>query len=208
MSKAYKTPSSGLPYPTLLVIGLLLMAGGTYIATKVHIGFTEKLGEMGIPLDLGRTLATIGVFLIVFPLIKTFFTDPLQAAIGERNTNLEQTFAEAEALRAEMTKLRTDYEQQLAAANAAAQEHIAAQIKEAQGLRQTLMNEAAGRADAMIEKAQQEIASERERILGGLRGQVVSVALAAAEKIIGENMDTERNRKLVDEFVSDLEVVR
>ena len=30
--------------------------------------------------------------------------------------------------------------------------------------------------------------------------------LVAAEKIVGENMDTERNRRLVEEFVSGLEV--
>lgn len=216
---------SSLPYPAMAIIGALLMVGGTWaalqlahaseqldkgeaatgplagIATPMH-----ALANQGIPIDLGRTLATIGVLIIVFPLIKMFFTDPVAQAIGERNSNLEQTFSEAESLRAEMTRLRSDYEAQLAAANASAREHIEAQIKEAQNLRQTLMSEAANRADAMIERAQQEIAAERERILAGLRGQVVELSLVAAERIVGENMDTERNRRLVDEFVSGLEV--
>jgi len=198
---------SSLPYPVMAVIGAVLMVGGTYFSLKVANPLAS-LGEMGIPIDLGSTIATVGVLLIVFPLIKMFFTDPLSQAIGERNENLEHTFAEAESLRAEMTKTRTEYEARLVAAEASAREHIEAQIKEAQKLRQTLMNEAATRADAMIEKAQQEIASEREKILTGLRNQVVELSLVAAERIIGENMDNDRNRKLVEEFVSGLEVTR
>lgn len=198
---------SSLPYPVMAVIGAVLMVGGTYFSLKVTNPLAS-LGEMGIPIDLGSTIATVGVLLIVFPLIKMFFTDPLSQAIGERNENLEHTFAEAESLRAEMTKTRTEYEARLVAAEASAREHIEAQIKEAQKLRQTLMNEAATRADAMIDKAQQEIAAEREKILTGLRNQVVELSLVAAERIIGENMDTDRNRKLVDEFVNGLEVTR
>jgi F-type H+-transporting ATPase subunit b len=191
-----------------IVAGVILMFAGAWADKNVHPGFVDSLDRMGLPLGPFKAVATIGVFLIVFPLIKMFFTDPLSNAIHERNSHLEHTFAEAESLRAEMTKLRTDYEAQLASANAAAREHIEAQIKEAQNLRQTLMNEAATRADAMIERAQQEIASERERILSGLRTQVVELSLVAAEKIVGENMDTDRNRRLVDEFVSGLEVAR
>ena len=198
---------SSLPYPVKAVIGAVLMVVGTYVSVKAVLPL-EGLEKMGIPLDIGMTLATIGVLLIVFPLVEMFFTKPLADAIGERNANLEHTFSEAEGLRADMTRLRNDYETQLAAANASAREQIERNIKEAQSLRQTLMNEAAARADAMVEKAQQEIAAERERILGGLRGQVVELSLVAAEKIIGENMDTERNRKLVDEFVGSLEVTR
>lgn len=201
-------PKSSLPYPVMAVIGAVLMVAGTYVSVKVPLAFEDSLAKMGIPLDLGATFATIGVLLILFPLVEMFFTKPLSGAIHERNSNLEHTFSEAESLRAEMTKLRTDYEARLVASEASARVHIESQIKEAQNLRQTLMNEAATRADAMIDRAQTEIASERERILGGLRQQVVVMSLAAAEKIVGENMDTERNRRLVDEFVSGLEVAR
>ena len=192
------------------VVGAVLMFGGAFAEAKfADAEAIRSLRENPTFLfDPFKTISTIGVFLIVFPLIKTFFTDPLSNAIHERNANLEHTFSEAESLRAEMTKMRNDYETRLGAAEASAREHIEAQIKEAQNLRQTLMNEAATRADAMIERAQQEIVSERERVLGGLRTQVVELSLVAAEKIVGENMDTERNRKLVDEFVSGLEVAR
>ena len=210
MSKAYHAKeSSGAPAAVLVVVGVLLVLLGGYASTHGELGLAstfEAFEKQGIPILLGKTISTIGVFLILFPVIKFFFLTPLGDAINERNSNLEQTFSEAESLRAEMTTMRNEYEGRLTAAEASAREHIEAQIKEAQNLRQTLMNEAATRADAMMEKAQQEIASEKERVLSGLRTQVVDLSLKAAERIVGENMDTDRNRRLVDEFVNGLEV--
>ena len=39
-----------------------------------------------------------------------------------------------------------------------------------------------------------------------LRLQVVDLTLAAAEKVIGENMNDERNRRLVTDFIDKVEV--
>ena len=58
----------------------------------------------------------------------------------------------------------------------------------------------------MIKKAQEEIRAERDKALVNLRVHVAKVSMLAAEKIIGENMDTDRNRRLVDEFVSNVAV--
>ena len=43
---------------------------------------------------------------------------------------------------------------------------------------------------------------ERNRILGDLRGQVASLAIAAANKLVGEALDEKKQRALLDEFFS------
>jgi len=43
---------------------------------------------------------------------------------------------------------------------------------------------------------------ERNRILGDLRGQVAALAVAAANKLIGEALDEKKQRALLDEFFS------
>jgi F-type H+-transporting ATPase subunit b len=43
---------------------------------------------------------------------------------------------------------------------------------------------------------------ERNRILGDLRGQVAALAIAAAQKLIGETLDEKRQHVLLDEFFS------
>lgn len=186
-------------------------AGSAEHANGEHAGqwtvpFLNKLDEMGLPLNPGITLATLGVLLIVMPVVKYFYTTPLKNAIDERNHNLEATFSEVESLRNEMTTMKSDYEKRLAATEADAREKINAQIKEAQTLRQSLMAEAASKSDALIKQAQEEIASEKAKVLGELRTHVTDLALTAAEKVVGANMDTATNRKLIADFVADLEV--
>lgn len=193
-----------------IVIGALLMVGGMYLSVNQKnfsfLAWQESLAHQGIPLDLGKTISIFGVFLILFPVIKLFFIQPLADAISERTNALESTFSEAEDLRQEMTKMKSDYEQRLAATEAEARAQIQAQIKEAQDLRQTLMSEASSKADEMVKKAQQEIESEKQKVLGQLRAEVVNLTLAASEKILGENMDSDKNRKLVTEFIEKVEV--
>jgi len=143
---------------------------------------------------------------MLFPVIQIFYLNPLSDAINERTSELEHTFTEAETLRSEMTKMRNDYEQRLAATEAEARSQIQAQIKEAQELRQSLMAEATAKADEMVKRAAEEIESEKQKVLSQLRTEVVTLTLAASEKIIGENMDTDKNRKLIAEFIEKVEV--
>jgi len=198
--------SSGAPYPVLLIAGLLLMFGGMYVSTNVKLSFQDTMAEQGIPLDLGKTIAVIGVFLILFPVINLFFIKPLVDAIAARSAELERTFAEAEELRNEIRSLKSDYEAQLSRTEAEAREKIQAQVREAQSLRTSLMAEAQTVKEQMISQAQEEIAREKDRVVNELRIEVVNLALGATEKLLGENVDDARNRKLVEEFIDKAEV--
>jgi len=189
-----------------LVIGVAMMVGGMYVSINVHLAFVDKVNGMGIPLDIGKTIATIGVFLIVFPLIESFYLNPLKDSILNRTQALQQTFEEAENLRTAMTATKADYEARLVETEASAREQIQTEIKKAQELRKSIQAEASAKADELLAKAREEIASERDRALVDMRVHVATLSLLATEKILGENMDNERNRKLIDEFIDNVEV--
>lgn len=196
------------PWPGI-IIGLVLMLAGMYVSVNMKEALKpiyEPLEGAGLPLDLGKTVAAIGVFLILFPVIRSFFIDPLDEAIRSRNTELEKTFNEVETLRSDMTQMKSNYERQLAETEASAREQIQAQVKEAQELRKTLMAEATARADEMLQKATEEIAAEKSKALTEIRVQVASLTLMASERILSENMDNDRNRRLVEEFLDKVEV--
>jgi len=186
-----------------LIGGLAVIGAGIAIQGFVE---TLKLGDLTI--NIGQSLSMAGVVILLFPVVKLFFTDPLGAAIHERNSQLEATFTDAENLRTEMQKMRSDYETKLTAAESKAREEIQTAIKDAQALRQTIMTEATERADELVKKAQAEIESEKAKLIVELRTKVVDLSLAAAEKVIGENMDTEKNRRLVQDFINNVEVAR
>ncbi len=52
------------------------------------------------------------------------------------------------------------------------------------------------------EAAMAELESERNRMLNELRGQIISLAISAAQKLLVVNLDEQRQRTLVNEFFS------
>ena len=47
-----------------------------------------------------------------------------------------------------------------------------------------------------------EVSQERDRVLADVRGQIAALSMAAAQRLIGEALDEERQRVLIDEFFS------
>ena len=187
----------------LIVLGVIFIVIG--IAVKDQ-SWTRPEMFAGLQLDLGKTITNVGIFLVFIPVINGYFYTPLKEAMDARNHELESTFTEAEQLRVQMQTLKSDYEARLIKTEAEARETIQNQIKEAQNLRQQLMSEAAERADALIRSAQAEIEQEKNQTIATIRTHVVDLTLAAAEKVIGENMDSDKNRRLIAEFIETVEV--
>ena len=66
------------------------------------------------------------------------------------------------------------------------------------------MAETRAELEQMRERAAADIAAEKERALAEVRGQVADLALAAAARVVGETMNGERERRLVDEFLAQM----
>ncbi len=183
-----------------MVAGVILIAIGVGLKSNPQIAAFQPLP--GIDFSIPVVVINLGLMIFLIPVITMFFISPLADAINARNAELEKTFTEAEQLRASMDQMKKDYEARLAATEASAREQIQNQIREAQALRQTLMAEATERADHVMQQALQQIEQEKAKALVEIRSAVVNLTLTATEKLIGENLDDARNRKLIEDFVS------
>ena len=56
----------------------------------------------------------------------------------------------------------------------------------------------------MRDQAQAEIEREKDSALSTLRAEVADLAIQAAEKILEENLDAQRQRRLVENFLDEL----
>jgi F-type H+-transporting ATPase subunit b len=192
-------------YWAKLLVGTAIMLFGMYGSTKGW-GTPEFVHGLGLPLDFMKTVAYIGVFIILFPAFKSFFLAPLAASIEARTKSLEDTFTEAESLRSEMQQMKADYEKKLVQTEEDARTRIQNEVKKAQELRTQIQAEANAKAEDMLRKAREEIEAERDKVMTQVRVHVANLSLLATERILGENMDNERNRRLVEEFIDKVEV--
>lgn len=199
--------TGGWPTGAKVVIGLIVAVIGFAFSKNVHLGFYDYLKtNIGLDLDLGKTVSVMGVVYMLAPVLNTFYYQPLKNAINDRHSELESTFSEAETLRNDMASMKREYEARLKETEENARQQIQDEIRKAQDMRQSLMAEASSKADEMVRKASEEIAAERERVIGELRIQTVNLALGAAGQLLASNVDNDKNRKLVEEFIEKAEV--
>ena len=59
-------------------------------------------------------------------------------------------------------------------------------------------------AEEIIISARQEIDGERERVRNALKKESVETAVSLAEKILKENLDTEKNRNLINQAIKNI----
>jgi F-type H+-transporting ATPase subunit b len=157
----------------------------------------EKLG-----LNLGYILVQIFNFLALFVVLRAWVYKPLMNMLEKRRATIAQGLEDARI--AEEARSNAEIE--------ASKITLEAQTKATH-----IVNEAMERADKVVvdikAAAEQEIGkeraatlaeieSERDRMLGDLRGQVAVLAIAAAQKLVGETLDEKRQHVLLAEFFS------
>jgi F-type H+-transporting ATPase subunit b len=59
-------------------------------------------------------------------------------------------------------------------------------------------------ARRIVERAQTEAAAEREQAMAELRQQVADISILAAERVVRANLDSQANRRIVEEFLTEL----
>jgi F-type H+-transporting ATPase subunit b len=141
-------------------------------------------------------------FLILLAIANNMVFKPINKVLEERQQDVRVTYDKLEAEQQQMQQLRSDYEQRLASIEAEAREKIQSAVKEAQATRDQIVAEAQTRSREMITRAEQEVTREKEQALIAIREQVVNLALGAAHKVIGDNLDDKRQRSLIAEFIN------
>lgn len=143
----------------------------------------------------------LGFGLLWFTASKMVFA-PIGKVITDRQGDIQKTYDQLDADQRQMQALKTDYEARLAAIEAEGRERITNMIKEAQATRDSVLSDANSRAQELVSRAESEVAREKEQAMITLRTQVADLAIGAAERVIGDNLDEARSRKLVDEFIT------
>jgi len=156
--------------------------------------------------DINMTLvAQIFNFLILAAILTKFAYKPLMKVLKEREDQIAKSIESAEADELKAQELLKEYHDQLATARIQAQEIVDKAIKRAKEEREAHINETKREIDQLRKAAQAEIVQERERAVAQLKGEVVALSMAAATKIIGSNIDTEANDRLIGEFIDKLD---
>jgi F-type H+-transporting ATPase subunit b len=153
-------------------------------------------------INFGLLIVQIIAFMIVFLTLNAWVYKPMLEMMETRKNKIVQGLEDARVA----AEARADAEKEAAKILAAAQAEAGKVVREATERAVSAAKDVKAAADTAGAKAREtamaEAEVERNRILGDLRSQVAALAMAAANKLIGEALDVKKQHLLIDEFFS------
>jgi F-type H+-transporting ATPase subunit b len=155
-------------------------------------------------MNTGLSVWTLLVFVVLVFLLGKFAWGPILKMVDERETSIQSALDRAAQSNAEAAMLLAEHKAQLADARRQASELIAEGRAAGDGVRKEIEEKARSEALAILERARNEIGRERDAALEALRKESVDLALAAASKLMQENLDQAKDRALVERYLGEL----
>lgn len=162
----------------------------------------------GLGINPAFLLSQVVNFLILFAGLYFLLWKPILKMLDQRKERIHQAMEDAERAREERERAQAEFNKRLDEAAQERERIIAQAREEAQEERKAILAEAEQETQRISIRAREEAQSEGERILEEVRGQVAALAIAAANRLIGEALDEERQRRLVDEFFTGISAGR
>lgn len=170
------------------------------------IALAPEGGEMGGPLDVnpGLVFWTVITFVSLLLILRFTAWKPILASLSSRENFIKDSLTKAENERKEAERLLEENKAAMARAEEDAQKVIAQGREYAETLKEQILEESRNESKKMIAAASAEIERKNKEAFDSLKNQVAAIAIGAAEKIIKENLDKEKQSKLVDKFIDEL----
>ena len=143
-------------------------------------------------------------FLIILGALWKFGLPAVTKAMDARTERIRSSLDEAEKAKTDAETLRADYQRQLGEARSESARIVEEARQQADAVRRDLTQRAEAEAQDLRRRNAEQLEAERARVLGELRGQVAVLAVDAAERVVRANLDSEANRRLVEEYISNL----
>ncbi len=156
-----------------------------------------------LELDKYTFLFTALNLLVLYLLMKKFLFKPVTDFMEKRSGSIQDALDNAKKDKAEAQNLKQKYEEQIVRAKDEADEILKEARSRAAREHDDMIFSTRQEAERILEKAREDISVERAQMMKELRGEIAGIALLAASKVIEANMDTERNRELVNKFIDE-----
>ena len=155
----------------------------------------EQLG-----INYGFLIVQIVNFLIMFVILRKWAFIPIMNMLEQRREAVKKGLEDARIASEARENAETEAEKIIAEARSKAASEAREVTARAEEQAKEIRAAAEAEAGKAREKALEGVEAERVSLLSDVRGQVAALSIAAAQKLIGENLDAKRQRALIDDF--------
>jgi F-type H+-transporting ATPase subunit b len=154
----------------------------------------------GLGINLVQILAQIVNFLLIMYFLTGMVIRPILRNLDARRKRIDESLENARLADERLGNVEKDYQAKLNEATAEAQKLRADTLAGTQQEIQRIRAEAASEAEKLRAQARVDAAAERNQILADSRNQIVALVMAATNKLVGDSLDANRQKALINDF--------
>jgi len=182
---------------------------GSLAATALPVLASEEggggAGAALIQPQIGTVFWTLLTFLILVVLLRLFAWKPLLGALQAREQSIHDSIEHARKDREEAESLIVQHKELLDQARRERAEAVTEGQRDAEKLKAEILDEARKQREQLLAQTQTQVEAGLRQARAELRTVAVDLAIQAAEKLISRNLDEPAQRRLVEEYLADLE---
>jgi F-type H+-transporting ATPase subunit b len=165
----------------------------------------EKSGSFLVSPNVGLMIWALLVFGVSMWILWKFAFPRIADALEKRQRAIEESIETAEHIRQEADRLLAEYRERLAEARGQADDIVTRARRTGEAAEAEILAEARAKREEMMQQTRREIEAETRRAIQQIRVEVADLTIAATEKVTRKALDTEDQRRLVDEALSELD---
>jgi F-type H+-transporting ATPase subunit b len=187
----------------------ILPLSAAFMVSKAAVAAAQEAPGGGglMSLQVNLMFWTLLIFVILYFILSRFAFGPITAAVEKREKALEDAIEGAKRDREAAAKLLAEHQAAIDAARGEGQQLIAEARAVAEKMRTDFLEQTRREQQEMLERARREIESEKDKAIAQLRRDAVDLALAGASRVIEQNLESEKNRQLVESYLSSIGTV-
>jgi len=159
----------------------------------------ELLSKLGI--DWKLLIAQIVNFLVLLFVLWKFAYGPIVAMLEKRQKKIEKGLKDAEDAHKKLAESEEKQKEILRHARIEAKEIVEKSREQAEKSKSGIAAEAKVQAEKIVTDAKAQIEQEKQKTIAEIKSEIGGLVVAATEKIVGEKMNIEKDRKLIEEMI-------
>lgn len=165
----------------------------------------EGGGSFLVSPGVGLMIWTLLVFAISMFVLARLAFPRIGEALDKRQRAIEDSIEASERTRTEADRLLAEYRERLSDARAQADDIVARARRTGESQEAEAIAEARRKREEMLEQARRDIQTETRRAIQEIRREVADLTVAATEKVTRKSLDSEDQRRLVEDALSELD---
>ncbi|MDD6311840.1 MAG: F0F1 ATP synthase subunit B [Firmicutes bacterium] len=157
------------------------------------------LESLGV--DLKTIIFSMVNFLILVAVLGKFIYKPFLGMLEQRKNAIQEQFDKAEVLNSRANAKMAKYNRQIANAEEEARDILKDAKERAEKMSEDIIAEAKQQASEIIEHAHKTIENEKAQAVDDLKDEIAQLALLAAEKIVGGEIDNVGHDAIVERVI-------